>query len=110
MSGTDKKALRAAKKLEKARIKEERYYLASQWQLMARKLGKHHLARIFGQPIVSEALLRKHHQALPVVELAVRRNRHPHNLGGHYLQTHRALVGLHHHAIAVAGGQGQEGR
>ena len=46
MSGTDKKALRAAKKLEKARIKEERYYLASQWQLMARKLGKHHLARI----------------------------------------------------------------
>ena len=46
MSYQDKKALRAAKKAEKARIKEEKYYLASQWQLMARKLGKHQLARI----------------------------------------------------------------
>ena len=46
MSNPDKKALRAAKKAEKARIKEEKYYLASQWQLMARKLGKHQLARI----------------------------------------------------------------
>lgn len=42
----DKKALRAQKKAEKARIKEEKYYLASQWQLMARKLGRHKLARI----------------------------------------------------------------
>ena len=46
MSNPDKKALRAAKKAEKARRKEEKYYLASQWQLMARKLGKHQLARI----------------------------------------------------------------
>lgn len=46
MSNPDKKALRAAKKAEKARIKEEKYYLASQWQLMARKLGKHQLARV----------------------------------------------------------------
>ena len=46
MSNPDKKAMRAAKKAEKARIKEEKYYLASQWQLMARKLGKHQLARI----------------------------------------------------------------
>ena len=42
----DKKALREAKRAEKARKKEEKYYLASQWQLMARKLGKHQLARI----------------------------------------------------------------
>ena len=42
----DRKALRAARKAEKARIKEEKYYLASQWQLMARKLKKHQLARI----------------------------------------------------------------
>ena len=46
MANPDKKALRAAKKAEKARIKEEKYYLASQWQLMARKLGKHQLARV----------------------------------------------------------------
>ena len=46
MSNPDKKALRAAKKAEKARRKEEKYYLASQWKLMARKLGKHQLARI----------------------------------------------------------------
>ena len=46
MSNPDKKALRAAKKAEKARRKEEKYYLASQWQLMARKLGKHQLARV----------------------------------------------------------------
>ena len=46
MAETDKKALRARKKAEKARKKEEKYYLASQWQLMARKLGKHQLARI----------------------------------------------------------------
>ena len=46
MSNPDKKALRAAKKAEKAWKKEEKYYLASQWQLMARKLGKHQLARI----------------------------------------------------------------
>ncbi len=45
MSNPDKKALQAAKKAEKARRKEEKYYLASQWQLMARKLGKHQLAR-----------------------------------------------------------------
>ena len=45
MSDPNKKALRAAKKAEKARRKEEKYYLASQWQLMARKLGKHQLAR-----------------------------------------------------------------
>ena len=42
----EKKALRAQKKAEKARRKEESYYLASQWTLMARKLGKHTLARI----------------------------------------------------------------
>ena len=48
MSNPDKKALRAAKKAEKARRKEEKYYLASQWKLMARKLGKHKLA-----PLVS---------------------------------------------------------
>ena len=42
----DKKALREAKRAEKARKKEEKYYLASQWQLMARKLGKHRLARV----------------------------------------------------------------
>lgn len=30
----------------KAKEKEESYYLASQWQLMARKLGKHKLARV----------------------------------------------------------------
>ncbi len=46
MSEQDKKALRAARKAEKARKKEEKYYLASQWQLMARKLKKHQLARI----------------------------------------------------------------
>ena len=46
MAETDKTALRARKKAEKARRKEEKYYLASQWQLMARKLGKHQLARI----------------------------------------------------------------
>ena len=45
MSNPDKKALQAAKKAEKARRKEEKYYLASQWQLMARKLGKHQIAR-----------------------------------------------------------------
>ena len=43
---TDRKARQAAKKAEKARLKEEKYYLASQWQLMARKLGKHQLARV----------------------------------------------------------------
>ncbi|MBR6030038.1 MAG: ABC transporter permease [Clostridia bacterium] len=46
MAEMDKKALRAARKAEKARIKEEKYYLASQWQLMARKLGRHKLARV----------------------------------------------------------------
>lgn len=42
----DRKALRAARKAEKARIKEEKYYLASQWSLMARKLRKHSLAKV----------------------------------------------------------------
>ena len=42
----EKQALRQQRKAEKARQKEERYYLASQWTLMARKLGKHKLARI----------------------------------------------------------------
>ena len=46
MSDTDRKTLRAQKQAEKARRKEEKYYLASQWQLMARKLGKHQLARV----------------------------------------------------------------
>jgi len=46
MTLQEKKALRAQKKAEKARKKEEAYYLASQWTLMARKLGKHTLARI----------------------------------------------------------------
>lgn len=32
------------KKLEKQRIKEEKYYMASQWQLMMRKLRKHKMA------------------------------------------------------------------
>ncbi|MCH4888592.1 ABC transporter permease [Acidaminobacter sp. JC074] len=36
--------LRKQKKEEKKRIKEEKYYLASQWQLMGRKLLKHKLA------------------------------------------------------------------
>ena len=45
MTHPDRKAERAARKAEKARIKEEKYYLASQWKLMARKLGKHKLAR-----------------------------------------------------------------
>ena len=40
-----RKARRAARKAERARQKEEKYYLASQWKLMARKLGKHKLAR-----------------------------------------------------------------
>lgn len=42
----DKKQERLQRKLEKARKKEEKYYLASQWTLMARKLGKHKLARV----------------------------------------------------------------
>ena len=42
----DRKALRAARRAEKARIKEEKYYLASQWSLMARKLRKHSLAKV----------------------------------------------------------------
>lgn len=42
----ERKQLRLQKKQEKARIKEEKYYLASQWTLMARKLTKHKLARI----------------------------------------------------------------
>ena len=46
MAELDRKALRAQKKAEKARRKEEKYYLASQWQLMARKLGRHKLARV----------------------------------------------------------------
>ena len=46
MTKLERKALRAAKKAEKARRKEEKYYLASQWKLMARKLGKHKLARV----------------------------------------------------------------
>lgn len=46
MSIMDKKALREQKKQEKARKKEESYYLASQWTLMGRKLKKHKLARI----------------------------------------------------------------
>jgi len=46
MTEMDKKALRAQKKAEKARQKEESYYLASQWTLMRRKLVKHKLARI----------------------------------------------------------------
>lgn len=46
MTLQEKKVLRAQKKAEKARKKEEAYYLASQWTLMARKLGKHTLARI----------------------------------------------------------------
>lgn len=46
MSEMSKKALHAQKKAEKARIKEENYYLASQWSLMARKLRKHKLAKI----------------------------------------------------------------
>ena len=46
MAEADKKALHAQKRAEKAQRKEEKYYLASQWQLMARKLGKHQLARI----------------------------------------------------------------
>ena len=45
MTTVDKKALRAQRRAEKARKKEESYYLASQWTLMARKLGKHKLAR-----------------------------------------------------------------
>lgn len=46
MSAADKKTLRAQKKAEKARIKEEKYYLASQWVLMGRKLRKHKLAKV----------------------------------------------------------------
>lgn len=46
MTLQEKKALRAQKKAEMARKKEESYYLASQWTLMARRLGKHTLARI----------------------------------------------------------------
>ena len=46
MSEINRKALRAQKKAEKARIKEENYYLASQWSLMARKLRKHKLAKL----------------------------------------------------------------
>lgn len=46
MSEISRKALRAQKKAEKARIKEENYYLASQWSLMARKLRKHKLAKL----------------------------------------------------------------
>ena len=42
----DKKAARAQRRAEKARKKEERYYLASQWRLMARKLTKHKLAKV----------------------------------------------------------------
>lgn len=37
---------RAERKAEKRRRKEENYYLASQWKLMFRKLGKHKLARV----------------------------------------------------------------
>lgn len=37
---------REQRKLEKARKKEESYYLASQWTLMGRKLVKHQLARV----------------------------------------------------------------
>lgn len=40
------KAYRKQRKLEKKKIKEEKYYLASQWQLMGRKLLKHKLAVI----------------------------------------------------------------
>ena len=46
MAQPDKKLLRAQKKADKARIREERYYLASQWRLMARKLTKHKLAKV----------------------------------------------------------------
>lgn len=42
----EKKQLRQQRKAEKARQKEERYYLASQWTLMARKLSQHKLARV----------------------------------------------------------------
>ena len=41
-----KREARQARRLEKARRKEESYYLASQWTLMRRKLGKHKLARV----------------------------------------------------------------
>ena len=46
MTRADRKTLRAIRKSEKAKKKEEKYYLASQWQLMARKLGRHKLARV----------------------------------------------------------------
>ena len=46
MSTDGRKQLKLQKKLEKARKKEEKYYLASQWTLMRRKLGKHKLAKI----------------------------------------------------------------
>ena len=42
----DRKQQKLQKKAEKARIKEEKYYLASQWTLMRRKLGKHKLAKV----------------------------------------------------------------
>ena len=45
-SREEKRALRQQRKAEKARLKEERYYLASQWTLMARKLSKHRLAKV----------------------------------------------------------------
>ncbi len=37
---------REQRRREKARIKEENYYLASQWTLMARKLSRHKLAKL----------------------------------------------------------------
>ena len=46
MNLQDRRDLRARRRLEKARKKEEAYYLASQWTLMGRKLVKHKLARI----------------------------------------------------------------
>lgn len=38
--------LRAQRRMERRRVQQERYYLASQWKLMARKLRRHKLAII----------------------------------------------------------------
>ncbi len=43
---TTVKQTRADRRLEKAKKREENYYLASQWTLMARKLKKHKLAKL----------------------------------------------------------------
>ena len=45
-SGADRAAERRERKAEKARRKQEKYFTASQWQLMGRRLVRHKLAII----------------------------------------------------------------